>query len=96
MQINLSGHHVDLTPAIKDYINTKIGRLEKHHDKITSTNVTLTVDKLRQKAEALIHVSGKEFFAESESENMYTAIDLLADKLDRQLLKHKEILRNHR
>jgi len=96
MQINLSGHHVDLTPAIKSYINSKLDRLEKHHDRITSTNVILSVDKLRQKAEASIHVSGKDFFADSESENLYAAIDLLTDKLDRQLIKYKEKIRNHR
>ncbi len=95
MQINISGHHVDLTPAIKDYVNAKLDRLEKHHDRITSTNVILSVDKLRQKAEASVHVSGKDFFADSESEDLYAAIDMLADKLDRQLIKHKEKMRNH-
>ncbi|MAZ89672.1 MAG: ribosomal subunit interface protein [Cellvibrionaceae bacterium] len=95
MQINISGHHVDLTPAIKNYVNAKLDRLEKHHDRITSTNVILSVDKLRQKAEASVHVSGKDFFADSESEDLYAAIDMLADKLDRQLIKHKEKMRNH-
>ncbi len=95
MQINISGHHVELTPAIKNYVTSKLDRLERHHDRITSTNVILSVDKLRQKAEAQVHVSGKDFFADSESEDMYTSIDLLADKLDRQLIKHKEKTRNH-
>lgn len=95
MQINISGHHVELTPAIKNYVNTKLDRLERHHDRITSTNVILSVDKLRQKAEASVHVSGKDFFANCESEDLYAAIDLLADKLDRQLIKHKEKMRNH-
>lgn len=95
MQINISGHHVELTTAIKNYVNTKLDRLERHHDRITSTNVILSVDKLRQKAEASVHVSGKDFFADSESEDLYAAIDLLADKLDRQLIKHKEKMRNH-
>lgn len=95
MQINISGHHVELTSAIKNYVNTKLDRLERHHDRITSTNVILSVDKLRQKAEASVHVSGKDFFADSESEDLYAAIDLLADKLDRQLIKHKEKMRNH-
>ena len=95
MQINISGHHIELTPAIKNYVNTKLDKLEKHHDKITSTNVILSVEKLRQKAEASIHVSGKDFYADCESEDLYTAIDLLADKLDRQLIKHKEKMRNH-
>ncbi len=95
MQINISGHHVELTPAIKNYVNTKLDRLERHHDRITSTNVILSVDKLRQKAEASVHVSGKDFFADCESEDLYAAIDLLADKLDRQLIKHKEKMRSH-
>lgn len=95
MQINISGHHVELTPAIKNYVNTKLDRLERHHDRITSTNVILSVDKLRQKAEASVHVSGKDFFADCESEDLYAAIDLLADKLDRQLIKYKEKMRSH-
>ena len=95
MQINISGHHIDLTTAIKDYVTNKFERLERHQDKITSTNVILSVDKLRQKAEATIHVSGKDFFADCESEDLYAAIDLLTDKLDRQLIKHKEKHRNH-
>lgn len=95
MQINISGHHVELTPPIKDYVNAKLEKLGRHHDRITSTNVILSVDKLIQKAEASVHVSGKEFFANSESEDLYAAIDVLADKLDRQLIKHKEKMRNH-
>jgi putative sigma-54 modulation protein len=95
MQINISGHHLDLSPALKDYVNTKLERLSKHHDRITSTNVILSVDKLIQKAEASVHVSGKDFFANSESDDLYAAIDTLSDKLDRQLIRHKEKIRNH-
>lgn len=96
MQITISGHHVDLTDSIKDYVHNKLSRLDKHHGQITSTNVILSVEKLRQKAEASIHVSGKDFFANSESEDLYAAIDSLTDKLDRQLLKHKEKISSHR
>lgn len=96
MQINISGHHLDLTTAIRNYVNTKFERLERHHDRITSINAILSVDKLQQKAEATVHVSGAEFHADSESEDLYAAIDLLTDKLDRQLIKHKEKLRSHR
>ncbi|TQV80173.1 ribosome-associated translation inhibitor RaiA [Exilibacterium tricleocarpae] len=96
MHITISGHHIDVTPALNDYVNNRLEKLSRHHDRITSTNVILSVDKLIQKAEASVHVSGKEFFANSESEDMYAAIDMLADKLDRQLIKHKEKLRNHR
>ncbi len=96
MQITISGHHVDLTDSIKDYVHNKLSRLDKHHNNITSTNVILSVEKLRQKAEASIHVGGKDFFANSESEDLYAAIDSLTDKLDRQLLKHKEKISSHR
>lgn len=95
MQINISGHHIELTPALKNYVGSKLNRLVRHHDRITSTSVILSVDKLRQKAEATVHVSGKDFFADSESEDLYAAIDLLADKLDRQLIRHKEKMRDH-
>ena len=90
MQINVSGHHVDLTPALRDYVHTKLSRLQRHFDNITNTDVTLTIEKMIQKAEASVHVAGADLFAASEAEDMYAAIDTLADKLDRQLLKHKE------
>lgn len=96
MQINISGHHLDLTDPIKNYVTSKMERLERHHDRITSINAILSVDKLIQKAEATVHVSGAEFFADTEHEDLYAAIDLLTDKLDRQLIKHKEKLRSHR
>ena len=96
MQITTSGHHLELTSAIKDYVDSKLQKLERHNDRITSINVILSVDKLDQKAEATIHANGKDFFADCTSEDLYAAIDLLADKLDRQLIKHKEKLRSHR
>ena len=96
MQLNISGHHLDLTDSIKEYVENKLEKLDRHSDQITSINVILTVDKLEQKAEATVHVSGKDFFADSSSEDLYAAIDLLSDKLDRQLIKHKEKLRSHR
>ncbi|MFA7553765.1 MAG: ribosome-associated translation inhibitor RaiA [Spongiibacteraceae bacterium] len=90
MQINVSGHHVDLTPALRKYTTDKLSKLQRHFDNITNADVTLTVDKLVQKAEATIHVAGADLFAASESTDMYAAIDALSDKLDRQLIKHKE------
>lgn len=93
MQLNISGHHLDITDSIKDYVVNKLSRLEKHNDKITSTNVILSVDKLIQKAEATVHVSGAELFANAQHEDLYAAIDQLTDKLDRQLIKHKEKVR---
>ncbi len=90
MQINISGHHVDVTPALRDYVISKFDRLNRHFDQINNGQVVLTVEKLRQRADATVHVSGGEFAASAESQDMYAAIDLLADKLDRQLIKHKE------
>jgi len=90
MQLNISGHHLDVTSAIKNHVSEKFERLHRHSDQITSTNIILSVDKLIQKAEAKVHVSGGEFFANSENEDLYAAIDTLVDKLDRQLIKHKE------
>lgn len=95
MQLNISGHHLEITDAIRDYVNSKFSRLEKHYDRITITNVILSVDKLIQKAEANVHVSGAELFADAEHEDLYAAIDSLVDKLDRQLIKHKEKQRGH-
>lgn len=90
MQINISGHHVEVTPALRDYVTSKLERLNRHFDQITIANVVLTVEKTRQRADATLHVSGADLAASSESDDMYAAIDLLADKLDRQLIKHKE------
>ncbi len=96
MQINISGHHVEVTQALKDYVQSKVDKLERHFEYITNVQVTLTVEKLMQKAEATIHASGADLHAVAEDENMYAAIDGLTDKLDRQLLKHKEKMGNHR
>ena len=93
MQLNISGHHLDITDAIHNYVTNKLTKLEHHNDKITSVSVILSVDKLVQKAEATIHANGGELFAHCEDEDLYTAIDGLTDKLDRQLIKRKEKLR---
>jgi putative sigma-54 modulation protein len=90
MQLNISGHHVELTPALKDYVAEKFERLERHFDHISNCQVTLEVDKVRQIADATLHVVGGEIHAKAENEDMYAAIDALVDKLDRQILKHKE------
>ncbi|MEJ6591169.1 MAG: ribosome-associated translation inhibitor RaiA [SAR86 cluster bacterium] len=90
MQITVSGHHVDITDSLRNYVVTRLDRLERHFDKITHINVILTVEKLRQKAESTVHISGGEIYAEAESDDMYAAIDQLTDKLDRQLIKQKE------
>ena len=95
MQINLHGHHIELTDPIKSYVNDKFSKLTRHFDHITSTQVVLSVEKKRQKAEATIRFSGGEIFADCIDEDLYAAIDLLIDKLDRQILKHKEKLKAH-
>jgi len=96
MQLNLTGHHVDVTDAMRNHVNEKMGRLERHFDHVTNVHVILSVDKIQQKAEATVHISGADVFAESIHEDMYAAIDLLVDKLDRQVLKHKGKLQRHR
>jgi len=96
MQIDLSGHHIDITDSMKSYVNEKIGKLEKHFDRVTDVHVILSVEKQVQKAEATIHVKGNKIFAQADNEDMYAAIDSLADKLDRQILKHKEKLKSHK
>ena len=95
MQINLTGHHVEITGALRDYVISKFERLERHFDHISNVHVILNVEKLAQIAEATLHVNGGELFANAEHEDMYAAIDALVDKLDRQMKKHKEKLKAH-
>jgi putative sigma-54 modulation protein len=90
MQLSISGHHVDVTDALRAYVEDKLQKLERHYDHVTNAHVILTVEKLRQKAEATIHISGAELFADADCDDMYAAIDKLTDKLDRQILKYKE------
>ena len=96
MQINLTGHHTDITPALRAFVNEKFQRLERHFDHITIVHVILSVEKDRQKAEAKIDVNRGNLFAEVVHEDMYAAIDMLIDKLDRQIKKHKEKLTDHK
>lgn len=95
MQTNLSGHHVEITPALRDYVASKLQRIERHLDSVTNVHVVLSVEKLRQKAEATIHVTGGNLHADAVDEDMYAAIDALVDKLDRQIKRHKEKLTDH-
>ncbi|MEE9397783.1 MAG: ribosome-associated translation inhibitor RaiA [Methylococcales bacterium] len=96
MQISITGHHLDITDALKQYIESKFSKLERHFSQLTQIHVILTVEKLQQKAEATVHFGGANIFAEDHQEDMYTAIDGLVDKLDRQLKKQKEKLTHHR
>lgn len=95
MQLNLTGHHVELTPALRDYVDSKFERLERHFDNVFDVHVVLNVEKLRHMAEATVHVNGNNLFADSVDDDMYAAIDSLIDKLDRQVKKHKEKLKDH-
>ncbi|KPM82335.1 MULTISPECIES: ribosome hibernation promoting factor [Pseudoalteromonas] len=95
MQLNLTGRHVEVTDSLRDYVNTKFAKLERHFDHINNVHVILDVEKLSQKAEATLHVNGGELFASTEHQDMYAAIDSLIDKLDRQVIKHKEKLARH-
>ena len=90
MQINLSGHHLELTTPLREYVSSKFERLERHFDSMTDADVVLSVEKLQQKAEATLRISGAKVFADAVHEDMYAAIDALADKLDRQIVRHKE------
>lgn len=95
MQINITGLHLEVTDALRDYLEEKFERLERHFDRIIAIQVVLQVEKLKQKAEATLHVAGREVVANAEHEDMYASIDLLVDKLDRQLIKHKEKQLDH-
>ncbi len=95
MQINITGHQMDVTPALRDYLNTKLDRIVRHFDNLTDVHFILSVDKLEHKAEGTLNTAGKTLFADATAEDMYAAIDALSDKLDRQVRKHKEKLTNH-
>ncbi|RCU49849.1 MULTISPECIES: ribosome hibernation promoting factor [Corallincola] len=95
MQINLTGHHVEVTDSLREYVDGKFSKLERHFDHINNVHVILNVEKLTQKAEATLHLNGGEIFANAEHRDMYAAIDSLIDKLDRQVIKHKEKLNAH-
>lgn len=95
MNLNITGHHVEVTAAIRDYVTTKLERVIRHFDNVTSINVILSVEKLTQKAEVTVHVRGKDIFVESDDGDMYAAIDSLIDKLDRQVIKYKQKNQDH-
>ena len=96
MNLHLSGHHLEITPAMRDYVTSKLGRITRHFDHVIDIGVILSMDKLMHKIEANVHLSGKDIFVESHGADMYAAIDILVDKLDRQIIKHKEKSFEHR
>ena len=95
MNIDITGHHLQVTEALRNYINEKFARLERHFDRVMDVHVVLEVEKLAHKAEATVQIYGGSIFAEDTQEDMYAAIDGLIDKLDRQLVKHKEKHQQH-
>jgi len=95
MNLTVSGHHVALTPAIRSYVESKLSRITRHFDHVIDVNVILSVNKLKQKAEVTVHVRGKDIFVESDDQDLYAAIDMLVDKLDRQIIKYKDRLQAH-
>jgi len=96
MQVSVTGRHVEVTEAMKQHVEDKISKIKRHFDHVTDIHVILTVEKLEQKAEATVQISGAKLFADDVQEDMYAAIDNMVDKLDRQIIKHKEKTRSHR
>ncbi len=95
MNLQISGHHLELTPAIREYVTGKLERVTRHFDNVIDVNVILSVEKLKQKAEVTVHLSGKDVFVEAVDEDLYAAVDSLVDKLDRQVQKYKQKLQDH-
>ena len=95
MQVNVSGHHIDVTPPLRQYVSEKLERIQRHSDHMVNANCILTVEKLQHKAEAMITMRGIQIYADAIEQDMYAAIDGLADKLDRQVRKHKEKNSDH-
>ena len=99
MNLTISGHHLDVTPALRSYVTSKLDRITRHFDQVVDVKVILTVEKQKEKegqrAECNIHVKGSDMFAESSHADLYAAVDALVDKLDRQVKKHKELVKDH-
>ena len=95
MQLSITGHHIEVTPALSSYVEKRLMRIVRHFDHVLDTHCVLTVDKLQQKAEATLRVRGETIHAVASDDNMYVAIDALADKLERRVRKHKEKVTDH-
>lgn len=95
MNLSICGRHYDVTPAVREYVMNKLSRVLRHFDHVIDTQVILSKEPLRHKAEITMRLSGKDIHCESLDQNLYAAIDLLADKLDRQVLKYKAKVQNH-
>ena len=95
MQLEITGHHIDTTDAIRDHISKKLEKIKHHFDQVLNVHVVLTSERAFKIAEATVHVAGHDFFAKDEADDMYAAIDGMIKKLDRQIVKHKEKIRGH-
>ena len=100
MNLTISGHHLEVTPALRSYVTSKLDRITRHFDQLVDVKVLLSVENQkekdkRQRAECRIAVKGNDLFAESSHEDLYAAVDELVDKLDRQIVKHKDKLQSH-
>jgi putative sigma-54 modulation protein len=95
MNVQITGHHLEVTPAIREYVWTKLGRISRHFDHVIDTKVMLSVEPLKHRAEITMHIPGKDIHCEAAQDNLYAAIDLLIDKADRQVLDHKKKTQNH-
>ena len=95
MNLQISGHHLEITPAIHAYVTGKLERVTRHFDNVIDVNVILSVEKLKQKAEVTVHLSGKDVYVEAIEDDLYAAIDSLSDKLDRQIQKYKQKVQDH-
>ncbi|MER1967499.1 ribosome-associated translation inhibitor RaiA [Castellaniella sp. GW247-6E4] len=95
MSLSISGRHLEVTPAIREYVLNKISRITRHFDSVIDTQVMLSIERLKHTAEVTVHMRGKDIHCAASDENLYAAIDLLADKIDRQVLKHKSKTQNY-
>ena len=95
MNLQISGHHIEVTPALREYVENKLEPVVRHFDKVTGVNVVLSVEKLKQKVDVTLHVRGKDIFVEADDADLYAAIDAMTDKLDRQVQKYKQKQSEH-
>ncbi|MBF6616702.1 ribosome hibernation-promoting factor, HPF/YfiA family [Pollutimonas thiosulfatoxidans] len=95
MNLSITGRHLEITPAIREYVMNKMSRVSRHFDNVIDTQVILSIERLNHTAEVTVRLPGKDVHCAAIDENLYAAIDLLTDKTDRQVIKYKTIVQNH-
>lgn len=95
MNLTIHGNHIDVSPALRDHITGKLAKIERHFDQVIDASVQLSCEKVQQRAEITLHVRGNNIHVEAVELDMYAAIDTLVDKLDRQVIRHKDRLKQH-